>query len=280
MIYTSIKQLFKTYNLNFNNEYINEKKLNYIQNLLINKEFSELQFYDDLFLAYRMQTWKFKTTFAPYFITAKNVNETFNTIYRDIHENKNLLIYSENMRKESLADYFCKFHLRIHADLFCILPEHRKKVIKKRAEINEYSYSDFQQANLRRTYYIYKNFLREILLFEIFNDKDLLKRFLSIYKGECDIYCTQEIKKFLNISLFKDLIIENLSTTFIRKAAYTILRMIYDYDKIKLDNDIINELFNSLKCTDNKLLELSKKYKGKGIDNFKATYLLNDLSQN
>ena len=30
MIYTSIKQLFKTYNLNFNNEYINEKKLNYI----------------------------------------------------------------------------------------------------------------------------------------------------------------------------------------------------------------------------------------------------------
>jgi len=280
MIYTSIEQLFKTYNLNFNNEYINEKKLNYIQDLLINKEFSELQFYDDLFLAYRMQTWKFKTTFTAYFITAKNVNETFNTIYKNIHKNKNLLIYSENMRKESLADYFCKFPLRIHMDLFCILPEHRKRVIKKRAKINEYSYSDFRQANLRRTYYIYKNFLREMLLFEIFNDKDLLKRFLSIYKGECDTYCTQEIKKFLNIPLFKNLIIENLSTTFIRKAAYTILRMIYDYDKIKLDNNIINELFNSLKCTDNKLLELSKKYKGKGIDNFRATYLLNDLSQN
>lgn len=278
MIYTSIEQLFKTYNLNFNNEYINEKKLNYIQNLLINKEFSELQFYDDLFLAYRMQTWKFKTTFAVYFITAKNVNETFNTIYKDIHENKSLLIYSENIKRESLVDYFCKFPLKIHADLFCILPEHRKRVIKKKAEI--VAYDDFQQANLRRTYYIYKNFLREMLLFEIFNDKDLLKRFLSIYKGECDIYCTQEIKKFLNIPLLKDLIIENLSTTFIRKAAYTILRMIYDYDTIELDNDTINELFNSLKCTDNKLLELSKKYNGKGIDNFKATYLLNDLSQN
>jgi hypothetical protein len=165
------------------------------------------------------------------------------------------------------------------------LPEHRKRVLKKRAEINKYIYSDFQQANLRRTYCIYINFLREMLLFEVFNDKDLLKRFLSIYKGECNIYCTQEIKKFLNIQLFKNLIIENLSTAFIQKAAYTILIMIYDYDKIELDNNIINELFNSLKCTDNflkynKLLELSKKYTGKAIDNFKATYLLNDLSQN
>ena len=287
MVYTSIEQLFKTYGLNFYGPFIDNDKLKASREFILKHSINNyfLSDYDSSMNG---------LAFSPYFMSSNDVDKIMRTIYRDIHETQTVTVYYQEHKEVMGLD---KFFMRIRkttgimtklinvlGELQFIQLDKYKEISKikkhtftkkRKKSINFFEVNSFFEQYQKYSFLPYWNFIIEIFLFELCNDKRLFKRFFPHIRRE--FY--SDLDNFLNPYISELAIQELTRKKNTSNIAYKALML---HDKLNLSSELINILFdritNNIEHTkDEKLYELSKLYRGEGIEKFQAGYLLNNM---
>ena len=288
MKYTSIEQLFNLYGLNFYGPFIKENNLKKSREYILKNDIQ------DYFL-FNYDSAKNGLTFSPYFMSSMDINEIMRTIYRDIHINKVVITYFKDEGKVivPIEKFFRQFKrsVNIFASLYTIgalselqfvqlenynfIQEIKKNIFRRKKQFDSYKISQYLEKYQKYSFLPYLNFIIDIFLFEICNDKQLFKRFFPHIKIGFYI----DLDKFINPYITELAISELTRRKNTSNIAYKALIL---QDKLQLSNEIVNILFDRVSncidyTKDEYLYEISEYYQGEGIEKFKAGYLMNEI---